>query len=49
MIDDASRQAKTISAKPRQRWLCSGAEKEDFFMTYNYVKALSMAVPCCRP
>jgi len=47
MIDDAKAgKPKTISAETKTALsLLPGAEKEDFFATYNYVKALSMAGP----
>jgi hypothetical protein len=47
MIDDAKAgKTKTISAETKTALsLLPGAEKQDFFMTYNYVKALSMAGP----
>jgi hypothetical protein len=50
MIDDAKAgKPKTISAETKTALaLLPGAEKQDFFMTYNYVKALSMAGPALQ-
>ena len=47
MIDEAKAgKPKTISAETKTALsLLPGAEKQDFFATYNYVKALSMAGP----
>ena len=47
MIDDSKAgKPKTISAETKTALsLLPGAEKQDFFATYNYVKALSMAGP----